>query len=70
VLPWTITINKGDTIVVEGRLANEAPIGVGLRDVINLAPMALAATIQVDGQSVPLQGSAAGRSISFSYTSR
>ena len=69
-MPWTVVFNKGDTIVFQSRIAEEAQIGVGLREVVNQAPNSLSATVQVDGRQVSLRGVANGPALSFSFTSR
>jgi hypothetical protein len=69
--PWTIALNKGDTIVVEARRGLDVPPGLST---VATTPQ-LSGTLRVDGREVEqITGvrteTAANTGISFSYTAR
>jgi len=71
--PYTLTIHKGDTVIVEARMSNNAPTGGGLSALLadgGTAPNALSGAMTLDGRAINLRGTTSGRSLSFSYTSR
>ena len=67
--PFTFTLAKGDTVFVEARRFNQTPPGIDF----DLDPE-LVATLQVDGQSVEVDGDSATTpitdAIDFTYTTR
>jgi len=72
-LPYTLTLGKGDTVIVTGRMTKDVPSGLGLAAVTaspGLKPTSISATLTIDGRKVNVQGTSAGESISFSYTAQ
>ncbi len=69
-LPYTVVLNKGDTIVFKARISDSLQTGTGLNTVVQSFPTALGTTLQIDGRTVAVNGNTAGTAVSFSYTSR
>jgi hypothetical protein len=73
IMPYTFSLNKGDTVIFEARLGDTPPAGTGLSAVTappGLPPTALRVNMTVDGRDVNVQGVSSGDAISFSYTVR
>lgn len=70
--PFPVTLDKGDTVIVGARRANDGPQGLG---VVNPPAPGLAATFKLDGSAVTVKGTlssapGAGSALNFTYTSR
>lgn len=71
--PYLLDIETGDTVLVEARLATQAPTGPGLSALLldgGSPPNSLSGTMTLDGRPIALTGSSSGAAVSFSYTAR
>jgi len=71
--PYTLSLNKGDTLIFEARIADDPPAGTGLSEVTappGLDPSAIRIDMTVDGREVSVLGVSSGVAVSFSYTAR
>ena len=70
--PFPVTLDKGDTVIVGARRANDGPTGLG---VVNPPAPGLASTFKLDGVAVNVNGTqssaaGAGEALTFTYTTR
>jgi hypothetical protein len=69
-LPYTLELNKGDTIIVEARMSTSPLQGSGLSQLLVLNPSNIAGSLRIDGRRVNVQGQTSGDNVSFSFTLR
>jgi hypothetical protein len=67
--PFTLVLNKGDTVVVEAASADNAPPGLELGSILLNKPL-LAGSLTLDGRVVNVNGTTSGDSFKFSFTTR
>jgi hypothetical protein len=67
--PFTLILNKGDTVVVEASISDVAPPGLEVGTIVQGKPL-LAGAMTLDGRGVSVNGSTSGDTFKFTFTTR
>jgi len=71
--PYTLVLNKGDTMTVTARMSDTAPFPLApeaFDSILSVPPSGISIEVAADGRVVNTSGQSSGESISVSYTAR